>query len=61
LGLRLCDEIALLHGGEITFESEVGVGTTVTLRLPDVSSDASIEPVSDIIGSNEIDNEEAIK
>jgi len=33
LGLRLCDEIAALHGGEITFESEVGVGTIVTITL----------------------------
>lgn len=33
LGLRLCDEIAALHGGEISFESEPGVGTTVTIRL----------------------------
>ena len=33
LGLRLCDEIAALHGGEITFESEPGKGTTVTIQL----------------------------
>ena len=33
LGLRLCDEIAALHGGEITFESELGKGTTVTIKL----------------------------
>ena len=33
LGLRLCDEIAALHGGEISFESEVGVGTIVTIKL----------------------------
>jgi len=33
LGLRLCDEIAALHGGEITFESEPGKGTTVTIKL----------------------------
>jgi len=33
LGLRLCDEIAALHGGEISFESEMGSGTTVTITL----------------------------
>ena len=33
LGLRLCDEIAALHGGGISFESELGKGTTVTVRL----------------------------
>jgi len=36
LGLRLCDEIAELHGGEITFESELGKGTTVTIKLKEV-------------------------
>jgi len=37
LGLRLCDEIAALHGGEITFESELGKGTTVTVKLKENS------------------------
>ena len=38
LGLRLCDEIAALHGGEISFESELGKGTTVIVRLAAVSN-----------------------
>ena len=33
LGLRLCDEIVALHNGEITFESKLGVGTTVIIKL----------------------------
>jgi len=33
LGLRLCDEIAALHGGEIAFESEPDKGTTVIIKL----------------------------
>jgi len=33
LGLRLCDEIVALHGGEISFESEIGKGTIVTIKL----------------------------
>ena len=33
LGLRLCDEIAALHDGEIVFESAPGAGTTVTVVL----------------------------
>ena len=33
LGLRLCDEIASLHDGEISFESEIGKGTTVIIKL----------------------------
>jgi len=41
LGLRLCDEIAALHGGEISFESQPGKGTTVTLKLKEAGVDAS--------------------
>jgi len=37
LGLRLCDEIAALHGGEISFESELDKGTTVIIRLNEES------------------------
>ena len=38
LGLRLCDEIAGLHGGEISFASELGKGTTVTVRLKEAEN-----------------------
>lgn len=34
LGLALAAEIARLHGGEITLESELGVGSTFTVRIP---------------------------
>lgn len=34
IGLSICDEIAKLHGGTLTIESEVGKGTKVTVRLP---------------------------
>jgi len=47
LGLRLCDEIAALHGGEITFESELNVGTTVTIVLSSAEpSDKSSQPAT---------------
>ncbi len=34
LGLSITKELAELHGGSIHIESAVGVGTTVTIRLP---------------------------
>ena len=34
LGLSLVRDIAELHGGRIIAESEVGVGSILTLRLP---------------------------
>jgi len=34
LGLAVCHRIILAHGGLLFLESEVGVGTTVHLRLP---------------------------
>ena len=36
LGLRLCDEIIALHDGELSIESELGIGTTVIIRLAGV-------------------------
>ena len=34
LGLPLASSMAELHGGRLAIESEVGVGTTVTLFFP---------------------------
>ena len=42
LGLRLCDEIVELHNGEIVIESELGVGTTVIVKLPIENSEFGI-------------------
>jgi signal transduction histidine kinase len=38
LGLAICREIMTKHGGTIDLESELGVGTTVTLLLPRVAT-----------------------
>jgi signal transduction histidine kinase/FixJ family two-component response regulator len=34
IGLALVQELVKLHGGEIQAESEVGLGTTITIRMP---------------------------
>lgn len=34
LGLAICFQIVQLHGGSMSFESEIGKGTTVTVSLP---------------------------
>ena len=34
IGLSICDEITKLHGGTLTIESQVDVGTKVTVYLP---------------------------
>jgi signal transduction histidine kinase len=34
LGLSVCERIVESHGGDILVESEVGVGSTFTVRLP---------------------------
>lgn len=35
LGLALVRELAEMHGGSVSLESEVGVGSTFTVRIPD--------------------------
>ena len=34
IGLAVADEIAAMHGGSLRIESQVGVGTVVTVSLP---------------------------
>ena len=41
LGLHLCRELALLHGGDVVVESEPGVGTSVSLVLPRLGAPAA--------------------
>ena len=33
LGLALCVEIAQIHQGNLSIESEIGVGTVITVRM----------------------------
>ena len=41
LGLFLSREAVAAHGGQLILESDVGVGTTVTVALPGVRSDSA--------------------
>jgi len=37
LGLAIAKKLVELHGGELSIESEPGIGSTVTIRLPHVT------------------------
>jgi signal transduction histidine kinase len=58
LGVPLAIAMAKLHGGSITYDSQVGTGTTATLKLPAervldcVEFAPSREAESDLIGQN---------
>ncbi len=45
LGLSLVRAFARLHGGEMAMESQVGEGTTVSVRLPVISPDTVETPI----------------
>jgi signal transduction histidine kinase len=40
LGLAIANEIARVHGGELTVQSAPGMGTQFILRLPDHAQDS---------------------
>ena len=35
IGLAVCDEIVLMHGGTLSLENAEGGGTLVTVEIPD--------------------------
>ncbi|MEN3973399.1 PAS domain S-box protein [Sphingomicrobium sp. XHP0235] len=47
LGLSMVHGLAAQSGGRLDIESEVGVGTTVTLHFPSATEDAIDEPVAE--------------
>jgi signal transduction histidine kinase len=44
LGLTVAKRLTELHGGEMTIQSEIGVGTTVEVRLPCLAKDCGPRP-----------------
>jgi signal transduction histidine kinase/CheY-like chemotaxis protein/HPt (histidine-containing phosphotransfer) domain-containing protein len=47
LGLAICKRLAVLMGGEVTMQSEPGVGTTMRLTVPlPVGDPAAVEPAA---------------
>ncbi|MEP0548126.1 MAG: two-component regulator propeller domain-containing protein [Rhodothermales bacterium] len=48
IGLSLVRELVTLHGGEVSVESEIGVGTAFTVRLP--LGEAHLSP-GDLVGN----------
>lgn len=42
LGLSICDEIISMHKGELTIESQLGVGTTVFVKIPAIIDKAHL-------------------
>jgi len=46
LGLSLAHKIVLLHKGQLMIDSELGAGTTVTLKIPKVNTDHESQSLS---------------
>lgn len=54
LGLHIVKELVQGHGGSVTFESEVGVGTTFWVHLPKEPVQAPHSPVSDVAAKHDL-------
>src|SRR6185295_15351684 len=46
LGLSICQSIVTALGGEITFESQLGLGTAFRVILPAAPVEPAVEPIS---------------
>lgn len=56
LGLSVVKGLAELHGGEVRVESEVGVGTTITIDLPVQTDSTPIPLVPKLAGAEAVDD-----
>ena len=43
LGMSIVHEIVVLHGGEVSIKSKLGIGTTVTIWLPAANAPMPLE------------------
>jgi PAS domain S-box-containing protein len=53
IGLNLVQELLEMHGGSISVDSDVGVGTTFTVRLPERCTDPSVAETNQLAQTTE--------
>ena len=55
LGLAICNQLATMMGGRVTFESELGKGSTFKATVRQRMGEDSEEPIADIKGGNALE------
>ena len=55
LGLAICNQLATMMGGRVTFESELGKGSTFKATVRQRMGEGSDEPIADIKGGNALE------
>lgn len=55
LGLAICNQLATMMGGRVTFESELGKGSTFKATVRQRMGEGSEEPIADIKGGNALE------
>lgn len=55
LGLAICNQLATMMGGRVTFESELGKGSTFKATVRQRMGEGSEEPIADVKGGNALE------